>query len=320
MAILGLIFFLILYIGTKQKRFFWLTVISLVFIGLDFYIINYFQTSFNRTNTTVLSILISNIQTHGLRSLITNPRGPQVNVLGYWGFIILSSIIFYWRWYKIRKLNPYLLGLYYAGLIKIGTSLFLLDFHLTSWHNLPGAFMIGTSLLLDITTNIRGKDQVKITFMVRILLISLILFFAFDSPFLFRQINENFRRAPKAAVYTKEIKLLSQDIPKERIVSIPMYAAMSLIDNRFTFYPRGISTSPIGIADYVIIPVNNSLLFTGNYEKFYPIDDYLDSFYLLSKTENFHLYQRYALDEISKEIRYQFFSELNLLQLIPLPK
>jgi hypothetical protein len=157
--------------------------------------------------------------------------------------------------------------------------------------------------------------------MVRILLISLILFFAFDSPFLFRQFNENFRRAPKAAVYTKEIKLLSQDIPKERIVSIPAYAAMSLIDNRFTFYPRGISFSPIGIADYVIIPVNNSQLYAGNFfEKVYPIDDYLDSFHLLSKTENFHLYQRYALDEISKEIRYQFFSELNLLQLIPLPK
>ena len=322
MAILGLIFFLILYIGTKQKRFFWLTVISLVFIGLDFYIINYFQTSFNRTNTNVLSILSSNIQTHGLRSLITNPRGRQVNVLGYWGFIILSSIIFHWRWYKIRKLNPYLLGLYYAGLIKIGTSLFLLDFDLTSWHNLPGAFMIGTSILLDITTNNRGKDQVKITFMIRILLISLILFFAFESLFLFRQVNENFRRAPKASVYTKEIKLLSQDIPKERIVSIPMNAAMSLIDNRFTFYPSGISIGPIGIADYAIIPVNNSHLYADPYDRYklYPIDDYLDSFHLLSKTEYFQLYQRYALDEISKEIRYQFFSELNLLQLIPLPK
>ena len=212
------------------------------------------------------------------------------------------------------------MALFYCGLVKMGFSLLLFDFRLTSWHNLPGIFMILAALLVIAAQDTLQPKPRKTAVIVAIAVISTALFTTIEMPFLVRRYLDNRNRAEWVEKYTKQIDELSSLIPEDRIVAVPMFAGVEVVGKRLTFYPSGVFTPPIGIADYVLFPKKVSHIFTGNYDKLYPINSVPDRFLLIQSTLNFQLYQRVSLSEEDSTSRQLFFRLGNLADLIPLPE
>ncbi len=319
MAILGLIYFLIIFLITKKKRFGLYAVISLVVIIFDFILIKLSQTPFNRSNTAIIVNLINGVKEYGLKYFFINPLGSQITIYQYWGLFGGSLILFHLIWITKKKTNPFIFGLFYTGIAKLGMNLIVQDFRLYSWHGLPATFMIISAIMLLILDGRNKNPKTVLRFMISAAIISGVLFFKIEAPYLINRRRENLDRAEKIASYSQQLQKLSDSIPTNRIVAIPMFSAVEMINKRFSLYPRGIDDSPVGIADYAILPRNVSHIYTGNFENLYPIENYIDQFHLLSQTKNFQLYQRYALDQVGSETRIDFFNSMGLSELIPLP-
>jgi hypothetical protein len=319
MAILGAIFFLILFIATRQKRFGWMTGIALLVTVADFILIKESRTPFNRSNMALLNTLLQGISSQGISFLFVNPRGPQSSVIAYWGFLAAAFILYHLRWYRTKAVNPYLLALFYVGLVKLGTSLLLQDFRLTSWHSLPGVFMVIAAFLLQMVYDPDLEQSRLKKGLISLAAISMLLLVVFELLPMARLLREDIRRQETVASYGEQISKLKDLIPEGRVVSVPMFSGSEFTDSRITFYPAGVFHSSAGLADYVLMPVDVHRKYTGHYDELYPLEESPSGFQLIGSTKNFDLYQRTGLDPDSLAIRETFFSLARLPELIPLP-
>jgi len=318
-ALIGLVYFLILFILTHEKKHLVLSGFSVITTILGFSIISRFRTPYNRTNSTLFEIFFNRFQEDGLIFLFNSYRGAQSWVFIYWGIVFSTIVFFHIILIKRKGLPPALIALFYAGLLKLALSLLLFDFDLSTWHNLPGLAMISIVFVLILSIESKqNKNNLSWT-LVGVLISSLFLFLVFDARFAFQRYQDNKNRQEFIQKYKPQLNKLSKEIPKIRIVSVPMFAPIEFIDHRFSFYPAGVFTRPRGIADYVIFPRNISHIYTGNFENIYPINSLDGQFIQIDKTKNFQLYKRISLTPSDKLARQKFLADAKLTELIPLP-
>lgn len=294
MALLGLVFFMLLYVCRRNRfHLIGLAVTAGVF-GLEMILIKLCQTEWNRTNVFLLKLTLQEIADNGLiKFLFTADR------LDYWLIIFIPNQILLLMFLINRKVNIFALGLYLMGLAKMALNLLVVDTIVTSWHNYPGVVMMLGGLILQLEEMLRRKGRgPKIAAYGTAAALGYLLLVCsnnVNTPFLERlKIDTRPKltlegRSEKAACL-KEIKA---KIDPKKVIDIHGYTGRDWVDGfRYTYFPHGLFWSPQGIADYIVLDRTN--LDTR-------ATDYLhkhgqSEFALVFTNDYFYLFKRKALD------------------------
>lgn len=306
MALLAIIFFGIVWVLKRTPYHRNLLLLSIVYFSFALLVIKVSLTPFSRTTNSLIDNLINTFHEVGLRFLFIDSNGVYKFQLTYWLVIIMSTVLFLTIVLVSKKWNPYTMSLFLIGIVKMLFSILTLDFHLTSWHNFPGVIMLTGAILLQFAL-IQEPSKRVYRCTVTMAVISAVCFLAFEIPFFSHQLKENSYRKPLVKQLTLELVKIKEHIDPRKVVALPRLCERPWVDFRYSLYPRGVYWSPVGIADYLVFPVNFALDVTVSYETAPPPN----SFTKIAKTENYILYERISLTEEEK-INREYFSNFGL--------
>jgi hypothetical protein len=237
-----------------------------------------FQTPNNRTNTVLVLRLVDGVQSLGLRFFLGGSTNNLDAGLHFWGITLLVAV----GWIAIsiftRKPSQYAACLMITGMAKMLLSFLVEDFDIFSWHNFPGLIMMIAAILWQM-----ADGKWRVSWLGRylpplVMAISLLGFVRGEIPFAKEVILENHELIPLVKALNLETESLRPLVPKSSVVALPAYAVVRWTDHRFTFYPRGVTMSPRGIADYVVFPKNLSNRFMIQSENNQQFDGLLPNF------------------------------------------
>ncbi len=129
------------------------------------------------------------------------------------------------------------------------------DLDLTTWHNYPGVVMATGALFVQLTasTNARGQTRALAWVLAGAAAAS---FATWQLPFAREQAAANAASSRLVETYRPALDELITKVAPDSVVAIaPLTAAEWALcgHHRFTFYPRGVSRSPQGIAEYLVL-------------------------------------------------------------------
>ena len=271
MALLGIGFFTCLLLVNRDRVHIAGLVISIVAFAVEMGLIRHFRTPFNRTNEHLLRMLIDSIRQDGLVGFLFAREKA-----GYW-LAILAFVVAMAACAAIsRRLNAFAACLFLTGLAKLFFGWGVRDFELWSWHNYPGFVMLSGAVILQ-SLELRHLDSIGKPLLARItagvlLAASVGWFASAEIPFAIRQHAANATAMRKNAPYMLGLADVQKQVSKAKVVSVPRYSVAAWTDGyRFTFFPHGISQSPMGIADYLVVPRNKGGLPVPELKAFVPI-------------------------------------------------
>ena len=237
--------------------------------------------------------LIMTINDQGFISLFNAPNDGSARRVMYWVTVLVSCVSFLVTLLVWKTRNVYTFGLFLIGLVLMGFSISVLDFRITTWHTFPAIIMMMAAVLFQIAMS---PKQVKFTqpLLLSFLLFSFIMFWVSNLPFLTDRLKNNYERKPFVKQATIEFNEMQRLIDPMKIIALPDGTKAAWLDFRTTLYPRGVFTTPVGIADYVIIRRNSedALLLT--------------SFEEIHQTQTFLLFKRIIVSEEDEKNREYF--------------
>jgi hypothetical protein len=129
------------------------------------------------------------------------------------------------------------------------------DLDLTTWHNYPGVVMATGALFVQLTapTSERGRTRTLAWVLAGAAAAS---FAIWQLPFAREQAAANTASSRLVETYRPALRELIREVDPNSVVAIaPVTAAEWTLcgHHRFTFYPRGVSRSPQGIAEYLVL-------------------------------------------------------------------
>lgn len=303
MAILGTLFFLCLFLCERTRFNLLMGIVSFLVLAAEKLFINHFATIFGGTyvQEEVQEFLHEIRHTKIIDLLLKFPLEYVLTlsmfVLGLIILIIMS-----------RKVNIYAVSLGVIGLCKIGFGRVIEDTDLTTWHNYPGILMMIGALIIQLTE----LHKRKFLFCASALLIASIfvgMFICDQLPFAQAQIALNKHQRQQVLAYRNDLRELISQIDPKTVVAIDGYTAIEWIlkgYHRFSYYPRGVSWSPRGIAEYIVIENEQTKLRNPNnpYTTQQEIEAGHPEFQLIAENPSFLLLKRTSMDQknqISRE-------------------
>lgn len=295
MALLGAIFFLVAAIFQKIRlHIAGLIVACAAFTG-QIVLIRYCETEWNRTNVRLLEQFIGSFGDGSFMKFLFYPGSLQ-----FWVALGVSSVLFITVFGFEKTRNIPALCLFAIGWIKMLFGIVILDVNITTWHNFPAVTMMTAAILFQLAEVFQNDSARKAYLVLGILLsVSLYSFGAIEIPYWLAARSYPHQRITLAQKIERQRSLaeIKQRIEPKGVVSISGYSAIDFVDgHRYTFFPRGLSQPPKGIADYVV------------YDSVSPMDVSKIGREFEKEFENAHfiLFRRRAITPESSEDRKRF--------------
>lgn len=319
MVILAIIYFAIVAISKRSKRFAIIAAAMVVLLVFDFQFIEWFRTPYNRTNAKLILGFLGFLNDAGFVGLFLDQK-PGLQILDwFWIFITSSSAFFAAFSAMVKRSNAFIIALFLTGIAKLLISLVTFDPDLYTWHNIPGVTMVVAAVLLQLAEVYRTKPKLACVFGLGFILASMLCFAVVDVPQYQWLLYKNFDKRRRVQVVTNDLDEVKKLIDPDRVVGVPPYSSKQWLSNRFNYYDFGYTDLPDGIFDYIIIPASDdamrlSLIFASPGES----DEIWKSFQEVYRNDSYILLQRYAIDEKAADIR-EFFSRHGLDSSLPPP-
>jgi hypothetical protein len=292
MALLAIIYFGIVYFFSRTPFHRNMAICSLLVFGVGFAVIKLSQTPFNRTNEALVSNIIQSIRENGLQILLINPNDTVFRLYPYWFVIILSTVLFVIMLRFSKQRNPYVFSLFTIGLVQFFFSLSIPDFGLLEWHNFPALVMISSALLLQFLFIDIPERELSFS-LLGVLSISLFCLIAFEIPYVNAQLLENTDRKQEIKTFAAEFTgQIMKEVDPMKVVSLPLFAVKHWGGYRYSFYPQGVTLSPVGLADYIVYPINRASRLASRRDEILPKTEIPDTFMKILMTNNFVLFKR----------------------------
>jgi hypothetical protein len=305
MALLGIGFFLVLLVLRRNRLHLVGFLLSLGIFVAQMTIIHVSRCPWNRTNEALVQVLLNQIRRHGFFGFFFAPEKA-----GYWLAIASLLILIVGCAMMSRRPSPYAIALALMGLAKLVFSWFVNDFDLWTWHNYPAVVMLNGALALqalELRHLAQTPDAVKLRRATAALLaLSLVWFIGTEIPFSIRQFRATAQARERNAPFKASMADVVKQVDRDRVVAIPRYASIEWTDGyRYTFFPKGITESPKGIADYLVVAKNNPRI----------KDDELRAFKLVYQNRRYRLYGRKSYlpgEQESRELWLQWFGRTSI--------
>ena len=257
MALLGLLYFIIIFIAKRHRFHLFFLITSLIIFTLDLILIGLSRTPFNMRNVDLIDSFVDVFNREGIGLFFHHPVITDNSLARYWGAILFFTIIMVIAIVLLKKLNVYAIALFVVGLAKMGSSFLTSDFSLITWHNFPGLVFMTGAIVVQLTEKGRKNNRYLRLFVNSIFISSIILFIGLTAPFFIKVNRANIDNAKLIVNAQEDLAEIKKAIDPKKVVSIPPYTAIEWVDGfRYAFYPRGIIWSPAGIADYVVLPTS----------------------------------------------------------------
>ncbi len=308
MAILGILFFGIAFFFRRTAFHRNMILLSGLVFAVDLVVLKLSLTPFNRTNNALISDLFAAIQASGLNFLFNNPNATVDQLRTFWFTIALICLLFSAAAAFSKRINPYSLGLFLMGLAKLFFGLTVQDFDLFRWHDFPGLVMISAAVLFQFIFVNKLKSVFQVAALLLLTLGSMFSFLRYEAPYVKEQLEWNIERKEDILVYYGELSQFMDQVDPMQVVAIPIYTAKRWVGYRYTFYPRGISIQPQGIADFAVYPINEAAHLAGGFDKTLPLAELLKSFTVINRTRHFILLKRTSFSESEVPAREMFFN------------
>lgn len=299
MALLAILFFSVLALDRRVglwrvSAVRWLALSASVLMG-DIVLIRICQSPWNRTDLALIRGLIHRAWSGQLTMQLASAGARP-----YVAFAAGSVLCFATVCMLAGRVQPVAKALAAMGFAQLAFSLSVSDFDLTTWHNYPGVVMLTGAVLIqwrsarDPAVAIRKRALAGL-FVYAGLLVELSAMAMVNGPLLWRKWQTDTERRASVTVWNGEISALQSHIERSRVVSIEPETAAAWTDGfRIAFFPRGISMSPVGIADYVVLSKRSAAA------------SRLPEFEMISSTATYVLYRRVALAPSSRSWRMRF--------------
>jgi hypothetical protein len=309
MALITTIFFFCLFLFSRKRSYLLMACLSFVYflVGMIFVYLSY--TEFNRGNWVLIEGLFKAIQRDGLQFFF------QPRIIRYYLYLLFISIPFLivcvFDYFYNKKYNHYALALFVSALAKSIITLISRDFSILTWHNFPCVEIISGATALQFATWTDSNKQAKKIFIIIFLSFSILPFLLGDFVF-YKNQTTRYKHLEKIVPEVKQSLIAAKKIvPEKSIVAIPVMMALWWSDRNFTLYPNGVYSSPKGIADYIVIPKENTgipvAFFNLISQEKNEVDKFSKDFLLIGENKYFMIFQRDHLQPDHKESREKFF-------------
>ncbi len=299
MALLAILFFSVLAMDRRiglwrSSAVRWLAVSAGVLVG-DLVLIRICQSPWNRTDLALIRGLIHRAFSGQLTLLLASAGARP-----YVAFVAGSVLCFATVCMLAGRVQPVAQALAAMGFAQLAFSLSVSDFDLTTWHNYPGVTMLTGAMLIQWRAArapgvASRKRALAGLFVYAALLVELSAMAMVNGPRLWQKWRTDTARRAVVTVWNGEISALQSHIGRSNVVSIEPETAAAWTDGfRIAFFPRGVSMSPAGIADYVVLSKRSAAA------------SRLPEFEMISSTSTFVLYRRIALAPPSRSWRRRF--------------
>ncbi|HVT04172.1 MAG TPA: hypothetical protein VHL58_12460 [Thermoanaerobaculia bacterium] len=265
MAILAVVFLAVILFRRLGSR---LTVFSLVAVlGVllaDAAVMWMSASEWNRGNGTLFGQTFHRIAGGQLLSLLHGSSFRAWATVGIGSLALLTIAIL------TGKGDPVAVALFSIGSLKLGSSVLVEDFDLTTWHNAPAVCMLTGGLILQLASTV-GMHRMRLL-LGSAALASGLAFLLYDLPELVEIQTASPERASYVAQSCRDLEQLRLLVPLRSVVAIDGLTSVEWSDgHRFSFFPRGVTNSPRGIADYVVLERPATREFSIQLEEFRPI-------------------------------------------------
>lgn len=314
MTLIAAIFFFVVFLLSREKKYLY-TFLALTAIFItQLMLIEAFRTPFNRSTSEMVAGLIrftlSEPRSQVIRLFFTDTYRPT-----YWAFVVGATAIYYLLRRKHSEKLWFIDALFVAGIIKILFSIATVDYNLYNFHNFPGVLIVVDAFLLRMILA-QGNDCSARNAISKVLLvISLLCVMTFDAYFFYFQVLKNIDSRNRISAFTNDLEQMKKLVDPDRVVSIQHFSHKYWIGNRYTTYPRGVTDSPTGLADYIIFPIYLAQEFSSESRQ-YDVSNIPATFEEDQRNENFVLFKRIGLTEIDRKTR-AFFAQYGINEGIP---
>ncbi|HYX10312.1 MAG TPA: hypothetical protein VE912_26520 [Bacteroidales bacterium] len=290
MALLGLVFFLVLWIFSRDRNYLLWVVATLFVFGLQILLISYFKTPFNRGNEVFLTRLFQRISEHSTIGVLN-----EVPMNQFWNFILFYSIT-YGFLILFQRINKIAFALFVVALFKSAICFVTHDYFFYSWHGFPALALFSGAVILQAFYPVKSVYAKYNPVLLIMSIHVLILFISLRNDYEYSKVvrgsvhaNKNY----KEHVMPDLIKI-KKLIPENHVLALNHNLTVEFNDGyRYSMYPRGVNMLPSGIADYVLINrkfKGASFLSIKLADELVP--DVRDEFDTLAVNESFILYKR----------------------------
>jgi hypothetical protein len=299
MALLGILFFGVLALDRRARAWRrsalgWLAASAAILIG-DFLLIRICQSPWNRTDLALLHGLLDRAWSGELALLLRSSDARPYLIFAAGSLLSFATVCV-----LADRVQPVAWALAAMGLAKLAFSLSVSDFDLASWHNYPAVVMLMGAVFIqwraarsrDVAAS---KRRLAALFVYVLLLVEIIGAATVDGPWLWQKWQRDRLHRALVAAWSGEISWLQSHMERSRVVSIEPETATAWSGGfRVAFFPRGVSESPIGIADYVVLWRRSAAT------------SQLSEFAMLASTPSFTLFQRVNLAPSRRVCRRRF--------------
>jgi hypothetical protein len=251
MALLAIGFFTTLLLFKRDRLYVIGLLFSIAVFAAEMALIHHARSPWNRTNERLLGMFFTAIRHDGLRTFLFAPHKLQYVLLVLAVLIGLAACFAFGR-----RLNRYAVALALMGLAKLGFGFAVNDPDPFSWHSYPGFVMLtGAVILQCLELRQVNRPQLARIITTSLLILAAARFIAVEIPYARHQHHANLLAYKKNNAYSIAMQDLKQHVPdKTRVIAIPRYSAVEWTDGwRIAFFPHGITQSPQGIAEYMVI-------------------------------------------------------------------
>ncbi len=253
MALLGGIFFTILFIQKRDRLYLAGLLICIAVFAIEMLVIRICRTPWNRTNGALADNILHFFGDMGIRQFLFSREK-----LSYWS-IILSLVGVMIACVAIsRRVNRFAAALLLTGLVKLAFAWSGNDFDLWAWHGYPAIVMLCGAIILQ-SLEFRQLSSTGRWHLAKIAPAGVLVLFAgwflcAEIPYALDQSRTNTTYVRRTAGFKPAMLDLKKHVDKSKVVSMPLYSLVEWTDGyRYAPFPGGITWNVMGAADYVII-------------------------------------------------------------------
>jgi len=305
-ATLGLLFAAVLLAFERSRRNFSILLVTISALALEVGVMEASATPFNdRTMAGGVADFLSRLGSRNPWELVAELPFEYVAVL------LSLTLAFVAAVRALRVFDRYAVALFVVGGAKIGLSLVVRDdVDLGSWHNYPGVFMLTGAVVLQLSAPSAARlRSLRLGWLY--VSASVVAFLGTQLDLAVRYERMNSKGARLAAKYRPDLHEVIRKVEPDAVVAITPFTAAEWTLNghhRYTFYPRGVDWSPIGIADYVVLEskqVQIRSFWTPPRSRRQVAEDHPE-FRVIFRNGHFYLLKRYTWTAESRRARREW--------------
>ncbi len=281
---IAVILWFVMYIFGRDRVFLIHFLLALLLFLFQMWVIELSASAFNRTPEGLI------IRSYG-QVFLNVEKLVFTTIVDNFIWLALNGAALILAYFIIPKKHFALIFIIYvAGGVKIFTATMIAgDPYIHTWHSAP-AIPIITFAFLIVCANV--SKVWRNSLLLAMFATSFWMYATYLPPNL-----QNTSVSQKKAA----IEQFKSQIPEEEVVAIHPYFARLFLDRRYTFFPRGISMSPQGISDAIII-------LESEYKKWE--NQLADEFKVEATQSGIYLLRRVKINDENSIIRSSFFELL----------